>query len=68
MVAEPTSEAVVASNTGPVGVAAPTQEVQAVDFEEKMMRVVAMTVKQVIGELVPQLQLSLIHISEPTRH
>eukprot|EP00973_Karenia_brevis_P089204 12370907-Karenia_brevis.AAC.1 len=45
-----------ASSTGPVGAAAPTQEVQTVEFEEKMMKVVALTVKQVIGELIPQLQ------------
>eukprot|EP00973_Karenia_brevis_P019012 2607119-Karenia_brevis.AAC.1 len=51
MVAEPS-----ASSTGPVGAAAPTQEVQTVEFEEKSMKVVALTVKHVIGKLIPQLQ------------
>eukprot|EP00973_Karenia_brevis_P071030 9868469-Karenia_brevis.AAC.1 len=54
MVAEQT-----ASSTGAAGapvIAAPASEVQTVDREEKMMKIVAMTVKQVIGELIPQLQ------------
>eukprot|EP00973_Karenia_brevis_P075200 10446802-Karenia_brevis.AAC.1 len=46
MVAEPNSAVAAASSS-------PDQSVQ---LEEKMMKVVAITVKQIMGELVPHLQ------------
>eukprot|EP00973_Karenia_brevis_P009768 1319410-Karenia_brevis.AAC.1 len=63
MVAEQVSGALAANSTGAVGATAGipadeavTPEVQTVDIEEKMIKIVAMTVEKVMEKLVPQFQ------------